>query len=69
MTEACTYYVVRNRADGSLVYRGHSMAEAARCLEPGTCYGSGSAMPIAEEACHVQCWAARESGKTLAHDE
>ncbi len=61
MTEAGTYYFIRNWRDDTFVYIGRSLGNAARSLDPGTCYGKGSAIPIAEQACHEQCAAARNT--------
>ena len=55
------YYVVRNWRDDTFVYIGRFLCNAARSLDPGTCYGKGSALPIAELACREQCAAARKS--------
>lgn len=51
-------YVVRNYSDGTLAYRGRFLCNAARALEPGTCYGVGENFIAAEHQCRRQCDAA-----------
>lgn len=63
MSELGTYYVVRWYTDDLLAYVGRSLVKATIALMPGTCYGKGETLAIAEHACRVQCAAARESMK------